>query len=95
MHKAASAVTYVKSNASQWKAMLCDDVGFLTVYRKIYGRKILTLSIRLHVTYVSAIECKIEKYIYTDILQFISVKFYENVKKKKKKKNKVKVVKAL
>ena len=33
----------VKPNASQWDAMLHDDVGFLTVYRRIYLRKFLTL----------------------------------------------------
>ena len=35
LFKAPSAVACVKSNASQWKAMLCD-VRFLTVYRRIY-----------------------------------------------------------
>ena len=39
-----SAVSCVKSNASQWEATLRDDVGFPTVYRRIYRRKFLTLS---------------------------------------------------
>ena len=34
----------VKPNASQWDATLRDDVGFATVYRRIYRRKFLTLS---------------------------------------------------
>ena len=33
----------VKPNASQWDATLCHDVGFPTVYRRIYRRKFLTL----------------------------------------------------
>ena len=36
----------VKANASQWDATLRDDVGFATVYRRIYRRKFLTLSNR-------------------------------------------------
>ena len=44
LHKTTSAVSYIKPNASQWEAMLRDDVGFATVYRKIYRRKFLTLS---------------------------------------------------
>ena len=44
MHKATSAVSCVKPNASQWEAMLRDDIGFLTVYRRIYHRKFFTLS---------------------------------------------------
>ena len=46
LHKATSAVSCVKSNASQWEATLRDDVGFSTVYRRIYmyRRKCLTLS---------------------------------------------------
>ena len=38
---ATSAVSYVKPNASQWEATLRDDVGFPTVYRRIYRRKFL------------------------------------------------------
>ena len=44
LHKTTSAVSCVKPNASQWEAMLRDDVGFATVYRRIYRRKFLTLS---------------------------------------------------
>ena len=44
LHKTTSAVSCVKPNASQWEATLRDDVGFATVYRKIYRRKFLTLS---------------------------------------------------
>ena len=44
LHKATSAVSCVKPNASQWEATLRDDVGFPTVYRRIYRRKFLTLS---------------------------------------------------
>ena len=44
LHKMASAVSCVKPNASQWEATLRDDVGFATVYRRIYRRKFLTLS---------------------------------------------------
>ena len=44
LHKTASAVSCVKPNASQWEATLRDDVGFATVYRRIYRRKFLTLS---------------------------------------------------
>ena len=42
--KTTSAVSCVKPNASQWEATLRDDVGFATVYRRIYRRKFLTLS---------------------------------------------------
>ena len=45
-HKATSAVSCVKPNASQREATLRDDVGFPTVYRRIYRRKFLTLSNR-------------------------------------------------
>ena len=44
LHKTTSAVSCVKPNASQWEATLRDDVGFATVYRRIYRRKFLTLS---------------------------------------------------
>ena len=44
LHKTTSAVSCVKSNASQWEATLRDDIGFATVYRRIYRRKFLTLS---------------------------------------------------
>ena len=44
LHKATSAVSCVKPNASQWEATLRDDVGFSFVYRRIYRRNILTLS---------------------------------------------------
>ena len=44
LHKATSAVSCVNSYASQWEATLRDDVGFPTVYRRIYCRKFLTLS---------------------------------------------------
>ena len=40
LHKATSAVSCVKPNASQWEARLCDDVRFLTVYRRIYHRRL-------------------------------------------------------
>ena len=43
LHKTLSAVSCVKPNASQWEATL-RDVGFATVYRRIYPRKFLTLS---------------------------------------------------
>ena len=43
LHKTTSAVSCIKPNASQ-EAMLRDDVGFATVYRRIYCRKFLTLS---------------------------------------------------
>ena len=43
LHKATSAVSCVKPNASQWEAS-CDDVGFPTVYRRIYHRKFFSLS---------------------------------------------------
>ena len=44
LHKTTSAVSCVKPNASQWEATLRDDVGFATVYRRIYRHKFLTLS---------------------------------------------------
>ena len=44
LHKTTSAVSCVKPNASQWEATLRDDVGFATVYRRIYRRRFLTLS---------------------------------------------------
>ena len=44
LHKTTSAVSCVKPNASQWEATLRDDVGFATVYCRIYHRKFLTLS---------------------------------------------------
>ena len=44
LHKTTSAVSCVKPNASQWEATLRDDVGFATVYHRIYRRKFLTLS---------------------------------------------------
>ena len=44
LHKTTSASSCVKPNASQWEATLRDDVGFATVYRRIYRRKFLTLS---------------------------------------------------
>ena len=44
LHKATSAVSCVKPNASLWEATFCDDVGFPTVYRRIYRCKFLTLS---------------------------------------------------
>ena len=44
LHKTTSAVSCVKPNASQWEATLRDDVGFATVYCRIYRRKFLTLS---------------------------------------------------
>ena len=44
LHKVTSAVSCVKPNASQWDVTLRDDVGFSTVYRRIYRRKFLTLS---------------------------------------------------
>ena len=40
LHKATSAVSCVKPSASQWEARLCDDVRFLTVYRRIYHRRL-------------------------------------------------------
>ena len=43
-HKTTIAVNCVKPNASQWETTLRDDVGFATVYRRIYRRKFLTLS---------------------------------------------------
>ena len=43
LHKTTSAVSCVKPNASQWEATLRDDVGFATVYRRIYRCKFLTL----------------------------------------------------
>ena len=43
LHKATSAVSCVKPNASQWEAS-CDDIGFPTVYRRIYHRKFFSLS---------------------------------------------------
>ena len=44
LHKASSAESCVKPNASQWEATLRDGVGFPTVYRRIYRPKFLTLS---------------------------------------------------
>ena len=44
LHKTTSAVSCVKPNASQWEATLRDDVGFATVYRRIYRCKFFTLS---------------------------------------------------
>ena len=44
LYKATSPVSCVKPNASQCEATLCYDVGFPTVYRRIYRRKFLTLS---------------------------------------------------
>ena len=44
LHKTTSALSCVKPNASQREATLRDDVGFATVYRRIYRRKFLTLS---------------------------------------------------
>ena len=34
----------IYSLANQWKATLCNDVGFPTVYRRIYCRKFMMLS---------------------------------------------------
>ena len=57
LHKATSGVSCVKPNASQWEATLRDDVGFPTVYRRIYRRIFFLLySIRRRVTYASALE---------------------------------------
>ena len=44
LHKATSAVSCIKPNASQSEVTLRDDIGFPTVYHKIYRRKFLTLS---------------------------------------------------
>ena len=44
LHKTTSAVSCVKPNTSKWEAMLRDDIGFATVYRRIYSRKFLTLT---------------------------------------------------
>ena len=44
LHKATSAVSCIKPNASQREATLRCDVRFPTVYRRIYRRKFLTLS---------------------------------------------------
>ena len=41
------AASNVKLDISQWKATLRDDFRFPTVYRRIYCRKFLTLSIQM------------------------------------------------
>ena len=40
----ASAVSCIKPNTNQWKAMLYDDVGIPTVNRRIYRCKFFALS---------------------------------------------------
>ena len=54
LHKSTSAVSCVKPNASEVEATLRDDVGFPTVYRRVYRRKFWRYSIRRRVTYASA-----------------------------------------
>ena len=44
LHIMTSAVSCINTNASQWEAALRDDVGFPTLYRRIYRRNFLTLS---------------------------------------------------
>ena len=56
LHKTTSASSCVKPNASQWEVTLRDDVGFATVYRRIYRRKFWRYPIRRRVTYASALE---------------------------------------
>ena len=46
LHKATSAMSCVKPNASQWEATLRDDVGFLTVYRRIFD--VIQSDVTLH-----------------------------------------------
>ena len=61
LHKATSAVSCVKPNASQWEATIRDDVGFPIVYHRTYRRKFY--HIRRRVTYASANEVLLQSVI--------------------------------
>ena len=66
LHKMTSAVSCIKSNASQWEATLRDDVGFPTVYRRIYRRKFLTLSNQTSRYIRSALECSLDALLFSN-----------------------------
>ena len=57
-----SAAISVKPHVSQWKATLCDDVRFPTVYCRFTAASFWHFPIRHHVTFTSALELGLKVY---------------------------------